>query len=136
MSESKLNQMEGGPPSPEVPAKARRRSFDAAYRQRILEEADRCSQVGQIGALLRREGLYSSQLCTWRRQRLARGLSGLEPKRRGRKSRPPVAAELTQLQAENQRLAARLRQAEAVIEVQKKISEAFGLNVTSNPDGN
>lgn len=136
MSDTKTKGMEGGAPSPEVPPKARRRTFDAAYRQRILEEADRCSEVGQIGALLRREGLYSSQLTSWRRQRLAGGLGGLEPKRRGRKSRPPVSAELTQLQAENQRLAARLRQAEAVIEVQKKISEAFGLNVTPNPSGN
>lgn len=136
MSDTKTKGLEGGAPSPEVLPKARRRTFDAAFRQRILEEADRCSEVGQIGALLRREGLYSSQLATWRRQRLAGGLGGLEGKRRGRKSRPPVSAELTQLQAENQRLAVRLRQAEAVIEVQKKISEAFGLNVTSNPNGN
>lgn len=69
MSESKLKESEGGVPSPEVPAKPRRRRFDVAYRRRVLEEADRCTEVGQLGALLRREGLYSSQLSAWRRLR-------------------------------------------------------------------
>ena len=133
MSEPKLKESEGGTPSPEVSAKPRRRRFDVAYRRRILEEADRCTEVGQLGALLRREGLYSSQLSAWRRLRADGGLEG---QRRGRKSRPPVSDELARLQAENQRLAARLRQAEAIIEVQKKISEVLGLSAMSNPDGN
>ena len=72
-------------PNPEVPEKAIRRRFTAAYKLQILEEAERCKEVGALGELLRREGLYSSHLTTWRRQRDEGALSGLEPKRRGRK---------------------------------------------------
>ena len=75
-------------PDPEVPSKARRRRFTAKYKLEILEEAEQCSEPGEIGALLRREGLYSSHLSKWRDQREAGALAGLEPKKRGRKPRP------------------------------------------------
>ena len=102
---------------------------DAAYKQRILEEADGCNQPGELGQLLRREGLYSSLLSTWRRQRDEGTLAGLTPKRRGRKANPdaPLIAENERLKRETQRLAAKLRQAETIIEVQKKLSEMLGI---------
>src|SRR5690606_38819628 len=96
----------------EVPDKARRRSLDQAYRLRIVEEADRCTEPGQIGELLRREGLYSSQLATWRRQQAEGSLSESNSKKRGRKpKRVDLAqAELEQLRREKEALAERLRQ--------------------------
>jgi len=123
----------GSTDNPEVPEKASRRRFDAGYKLRLLEEADRCTEPGQLGELLRREGLYSSQLSVWRRQRDEGVLQGLTPKRRGRKSqrKDPVALENERLQRENQRLAARLRQAETIIEVQKKVSEMLGIPLSS-----
>ncbi len=118
----------GGPSDPEVPEKPVRRRFDAAYKQRIVEEADGCSQPGEVGQLLRREGLYASLLSTWRRQRDEGGLAGLAPKRRGRKAKKQDAAALEneRLRRENERLVQRLRQAETIIEVQKKVSEILG----------
>ena len=110
-------------PDPEVAPRARRRIFPTAYKLRILAQADRCAEPGEIGTLLRSEGLYSSHLTTWRRQR-ANGELG---KRRGRPS-DPSAKELSRLKAENVRLAARLERAEAIIEVQKKLCTLFGLN--------
>lgn len=101
----------------EVVAKAVRRRFSAEYKLRILQEADKCSS-GEIGALLRREGLYSSHLTTWRRQREAGQLRGLGPKQRGPKP-DPQAEELKRLRHENERLRVRLQQAEAIIEAQK-----------------
>ena len=109
-------------PDPEVPEQAKRRRFTAAYKARILAAADACSEPGQIGALLRREGLYSSHLSTWRRQRQAGTLAALAPRRRGRQGPPPLEQEVQQLKQENARLAQRLAQAEVVIEVQKKLS--------------
>jgi transposase-like protein len=110
-----------------VPEKPERRRFTAQYKLRILREADRCTQPGQLGALLRREGLYSSHLTTWRQQRDEGTLAGLAPKRRGRKGKPDAAliAENERLKREIQRLAAKLRQAETIIEVQKKLSEVL-----------
>jgi transposase-like protein len=110
---------------PEVPEKAVRRRFEAAYKLRVLEEADRCTEPGQLGELLRREGLYSSHLTTWRKQRDAGALQALGPKKRGRraKRKDPMALQIDQLRRENQRLTERLRQAETIIEVQKKVSE-------------
>jgi transposase-like protein len=105
------------PPDPEVVPRAKRRTFSAAYKVRILEEVDKCDQPGQIGALLRREGLYSSHLSTWRRQRRQGELQGLTPKKRGRKG-DPQAAEMTALRKENEQLRARLEQAELIIDVQ------------------
>jgi transposase-like protein len=115
-------------PSPEVPEKPIRRRYPAEYKARILAEADACTESGQFGALLRREGLYSSHLSTWRRQREAGMLAGLRPKRRGRKAKPknPLAAENERLQRENQRLTEKLRQAEAIIDVQKKYPRSWG----------
>ncbi len=123
----------GSPGDPEVPEKPVRRRFDAAYKQRIVEEADGCSQPGELGQLLRREGLYSSQLSTWRRQRDEGVLAGLTPKQRGRKSKRKDAAavENERLRRENERLAQRLKQAETIIEVQKKVSEMLGIALPS-----
>ena len=125
-----INQKNGNQPvevpDPEVVPRAKRRRFTAKYKLQILEEVDQCDQPGQIGALLRREGLYSSHLTSWRRQRAAGQLQGLRPKKRGRKPNPQ-AAELAQLRRENERLKARLEQAETIIEVQKKLSQMLGL---------
>ena len=122
-------------PDPEVVPKAKRRQFTARYKMRILEEADRCSERGQIGELLRREGLYSSLLSNWRQQRALGQLQGLASKKRGRKPQDPAAAELAQLRRENERLRVQLEQAEIIIDVQKKLSELLGLT-TGESDGN
>ena len=116
-------------PDPAVLEKPERRRFTAEYKLRILQEADRCTESGQLGALLRREGLYSSLLSTWRRQRDEGTLAGLTPKRRGRKTNPdaPLVAENERLTRETQRLAAKLRQAETIIDIQKKLSEMLGI---------
>ena len=111
-------------PDPEVPEKARRRKFTAAYKLDILKQADACSKPGEIGALLRREGLYSSLLSKWRSQRAAGALAALSPKKRGRKPRrvDPQAKRVAQLERENARLREKLEKAETIIEVQKKLS--------------
>lgn len=107
------------PPHPEVVPQAQRRIFTARYKLRVLEEADKCrDQPGQIGALLRREGLYSSHLTTWRRQREAGQLVGLTPQKRGRKV-DEEAVEMRRLQQEIQRLEGQVAQAELIIEAQK-----------------
>ena len=123
-------------PSPEVLEKPVRRRFTVEYKARILAEADACTQPGMLGELLRREGLYSSHLSTWRRQRDAGALAGLTPKRRGRKARPknPMADENEQLRRENRRLTEQLRQAELIIDVQKKVSEMLNIPLKT-PDG-
>ena len=115
-------------PDPEVVADAKRRTFTAEYKQRILAEADAAAtQSGAIGALLRREGLYSSHLVTWRRERQAGILKGLTPHRRGPQSkRNPLDEEIQKLRRENQRLAEDLRQAEIVIDVPKKVGALLG----------
>jgi len=125
-----------GGTNPEVNEKPVRRRFDAAYKLRIIEEADRCTQPGQLGELLRRERLYSSHLANWRRLREQGSLQSLEPKKRGRKVKRKDATtqELDRLRRENQRLADRLRQAETIIEVQKKVSEIMGLPLTDQND--
>ncbi|MGA6925163.1 MAG: IS3 family transposase [Desulfosarcina sp.] len=109
-------------PDPEVPEKISRRKFTAAYKLRVLQKAEQCLQPGDIGVLLRREGLYSSHLTSWRRQRENGILQGLKPKKRGRKAKPedPSAERMAQLEKENQRLKNRLRKAEIIIEAQKK----------------
>jgi transposase-like protein len=117
------------PTDPEVLPKAKRRTFTAAYKQWVLEEADKCrEQPGQIGALLRREGLYSSHLTTWRRQRDAGQMAGLKPQKRGRKS-DEEAAEISRLRRENEWLGRQLAQAELIIEAQKKLSEILGITL-------
>jgi transposase-like protein len=114
------------PPDPEVPAKARRRRFSAEYKLAILREADACTQPGEIGALLRREGLYSSHLVDWRRQRDAGALQALA-RRRGRAPADPVNVEVERLRRDNQRLAAKLDQAQRIIQIQGKVSELLGI---------
>ena len=120
-------------PQNEVTPKAKRRRFSAQYKLRILEEADRCTQPGQIGALLRREGLYSSNLTSWRRQRDQGQIGALSPKKRGPKPAPDaaMARELTKLRKQNQRLEQKLKKAELIIEVQKKVSALLGLDPIS-----
>lgn len=116
-------------PNPEVMPKARRRTFTAGYKLWVLEEADKCrEQPGQLGRLLRREGLYSSHLTTWRRQREAGELAGLTPRKRGRKVNKE-SAEISRLQRENNRLGRKLEQAELIIEAQKKLSEILGITL-------
>jgi len=112
-------------PSTEVVAKAKRRQFTATEKLRLLREVEACRGSGEIGALLRREGLYSSYLSTWRRQRDLGELDGLSPQKRGPKP-DPQALELTRLRRENERLQVRLRQAELIIEVQKKVAQMLG----------
>lgn len=120
-------------PDPEVLPRAERRQYAAQYKLRILEEVERCTERGQIGALLRREGLYSSHLSKWRRQRAEGQLQGLSPQKRGRKAQEVGVEEMARLQRENERLRARLEQAEMIIDVQKKLSRLLGLPV-ENPE--
>ena len=123
------------PPDPEVVPKASRRTFSAAQKLRILNQADACTQPGQIGTLLRREGLYSSHLVKWRRLRAAGQLQALAPQPRGPKPSPPepLAAELAQVRKENARLLARLAQAELIIDVQKKVAQLLGATLPALP---
>ena len=122
--------------SPEVLEKPVRRRFTLEYKAKILAEADAFTESGMLGELFRREGLYSSHLSTWRRQRDEGVLAGLTPKRRGRKAKPknPLADEVARLQRENKRLQEQLRQAELIIDVQKKVSEMLSIPLKS-PDG-
>ena len=114
----------------EVIPRARRRSFPAAYKRRILQEVDRCRQSGQIGALLRREGLYSSHLSKWRQQR-EQGELGT-PKR-GPSPADSAVKEVARLRRENERLRQRLEQAETIIAVQKKLSSLLGVPCDARP---
>lgn len=116
-------------PEPEVVPQAKRRTFSAAYKLEILAEADQCTQRGQIGALLRREGLYSSHLTDWRRQRARGELNVAQPRRRGRKANAE-AAEMAKLRRENERLKRQLQQAEKIIEVQKKLADALAMSLS------
>lgn len=112
-------------PQTEVTEKATRRTFDAGYKLRILEEVDRCADARQVGELLRREGLYASHLTQWRKARDSGALEALGPKKRGRKpkTRDSRDSELERLRRANQRLEQRLKQAELIIEVQKKVAQ-------------
>lgn len=117
------------PPDPEVsPDRPKRRYFKAEYKLKVLQEADACGPGG-VGELLRREGIYSSHLASWRKQREAGELAGLAPRKRGRKAveRNPLAADFARLQRENQQLQARLQQAELIIDIQKKVSQMLGI---------
>lgn len=124
------------PPDPEVAEKPVRRKFTAEYKSRVLREADACAPgTGELGALLRREGLYSSHLTTWRRQREQGELDALAPKKRGRKAAEPhpLARRVAELERDNERLRRRLQQAEVIIDVQKKIAGLLGIPL-KNPD--
>lgn len=125
---------ENGIPGPEVPEKARRRRFSAEYKNRILAEADACSEAGEVGALLRREGLYSSHLSAWRRQREQGGLAALGKKRGRKPLRDERQQELERLQRENRQLRRKLEQAELVLEIQKKASEILGIPLNPRAD--
>ena len=119
----------------EVPARVQRRRFTAAYKLKILEQAERCSQPGEIGALLRREGLYSSHLTSWRHARQKGALAALSQKRgRIKKKETAEAKEVARLRRQNARLREKLRRATAVIEVQKKVSDILGVDL--NPSEN
>ena len=116
-------------PSSEVSPKASRRKFSAEYKLRIVQEAAACTEYGELGALLRREGLFSSHLAKWR-ELAARGeLAGLAPKKRGRKAKPvdPRDKEIAALKRENAQLSRRAERAEALVELQKKVSEILGI---------
>jgi transposase len=107
----------------------------AAYKARIVEEAQRCTEPGEIGALLRREGLYSSALTQWRRQYQAGALKGLQDDKRGRKrTQDPRDQELQRLKRDNERLNKKLRQAELIIEIQKKVAAMLGNPIETLPD--
>ncbi len=116
-------------PDPEVSEKAGRRRFTAEYKLRILREAEGCETPGAVGALLRREGLYSSNLTTWRQQREQGALAALGPRVRGRRAAAaqPVVRRIAELERELARVHEQLRQAEAILAAQKKLSEILGL---------
>ena len=120
-------------PDPQVVPKAERRKFSAEYKLRIVAEADECTERGAIGALLRREGLYSSHLDKWRKQRERGALEGLRGQKRGRKP-DPQAAEIARLQRENEQLRSRLDRAEHIINVQKKLAELLGTMSAETPN--
>jgi transposase-like protein len=119
---------------PEVVEKPKRRRFSAEYRLRIVREADACKELGEIGALLRREGLYSSLLTAWRRQRDAGALEGLRSKKRGPKAKA-IDPRVKRLERENARLKRKLEQAETIIDIQKKVAGMLGIPLkSSEPD--
>jgi len=123
-------------PDPEVAATAKRRRFTAEYKLSILAQVEACREQRDIGALLRREGLYSSHLSKWRQQRQKGALAGLTPKKRGRKpTANPLAEECRRLQAETARLKRQLQQAETIIDVQKKVSTLLGIQLPETPTG-
>jgi transposase len=118
----------------EVTAKALRRRFTAAEKQRVLREADRCTKPGELNALLRREGLYSSHLATWRAARSRGELAGLAPRARGPQAKPfdPRDKKIAELERETRRLQARLERAEGLIAVQKKVAQLLGIPLTND----
>jgi transposase-like protein len=124
-------------PDPEVNGKPKRRTFTAEYKRKILKEAEACKGAGGVGALLRREGLYSSHLTHWRREFEQGALRGLAPKKRGRKAqgRNPLASQLAKLEKENQWLQKRLKQVEAIVEIQTKACELLGIPPAQEPQG-
>lgn len=124
-------------PNPEVVAKPSRRKFTAEYKVRVLHEANQCTQPGELGALLRREGLYSSNLSDWRYQREQGSLMALGARKRGRKLKTsdPLMRKVAELKRENLRLEGRLKQAETIIEFQKKVSELLGIPLSNSEYG-
>jgi transposase-like protein len=123
-------------PDPEVPEKPKRRQFTAEYKRSIVAQAEACRDDGAIGALLRHEGLYSSHLTTWRRQKEQGELDALTPKKRGRKSTAnPLAEENQRLHAQVAHLSRRLEQAELIIDVQKKVSALLGISLPEVKSG-
>ena len=126
----------GAGPDPEVADKATRRRFSAEYKRRIVRDADRCTKPGEGGALLRREGVYSSSLSTWRRQLDAGELAGVGSVKRGPKAQPidPRDKRIAELERETRRLEARLEQAETIIAIQKKVATLLGIPLNTIQD--
>ena len=122
-----------GVPDPMVPHRAKRRRFAAEYKVRILREADRCKVPGEVGALLRREGLYSSLLSVWRRERDQVAKAAIAAKKRGPKARV-VDPRVKQLERENAKLRRRLQRTELMLEIQKKASEMLGIPLSPLDD--
>lgn len=120
----------------EVSAKAKRRVFTAGYKRRILDELDRATKPGEVGAILRREGLYSSVVSSWRRQRDAGTLSALRPKKRGpvAKVPHPLEREVVELKRALAKAEARAKHAEALVEVQKKVAELLGIQLAKSDE--
>lgn len=117
----------------EIPEKATRRRFSNEYKLRVLQEADKCTKPGEVGALLRREGLYSSHLTTWRALRRDGTLKALGRKRGPKPKRTAEQLEADELRRENERLREKLRKAEKIIEVQKKLAEVLGTEEPEDP---
>ena len=128
----------GRAPDPEVVATAKRRRFPASEKRRILAEADRCKRPGELGALLRRERLYSSILSRWRQQRDQAAAKALAPQRRGRKPDParPERERIAQLERDKARLERELAQARLIIDVQKKVSALLGVPMSDSTEEN
>jgi transposase-like protein len=138
LAEAAASRRQTSIPDPEVPAYPKRRRFSAAYKARVVEEAEGCSVPGEIGALVRREGLYSSQLSKWRQLYRAGALQALRDDKRGRKTmKHPLEDENERLRKQNERLARRLEQVETIIEIQKKVASMLGipLNSVENEEG-
>jgi transposase len=130
MPESSIGNVKEAMPNTEVVAKAKRKRFTATEKLRILREVEACRGSGEVGALLRREGIYSSYLTTWRKQRELGELDGLSPHKRGPKPNPE-AIELAKLRREHERLQERMRRAELIIDVQKKVARMLGETIES-----
>lgn len=129
-------------PDPEVAEKAKRRRHSAQYKLRILTEIDACTEPGEAGQILRREGLYRSHIAKWRRERREGSLAGLTPKKRGPRHRPttPESSRVNELEKENrrlqrekERLEAKLRRADLMLDLQKKVSELFNIPLEQPP---
>jgi transposase-like protein len=123
-------------PDPEVAERPKRRSYTAEFKRQILAEAEGCTQPGQLGALLRRHGLYSSHLTSWRGQRARGELAGLTPKKRGPKpeAKNPLADRVAKLERDLARAVARAERAERFVELQKKMAELLGEPLPSDPE--
>ena len=130
-----INSLHSSRAPTEVTAKAKRRTFTAEYKRKILKEADACDR-GELGALLRREGLYSSHLVEWRRARDAGELAGLNPKKRGPKAQAPdpLAAKIAEQQKQIARLEAENAKLQLICDVQKKVSLLLGVTLPTIPD--
>jgi transposase len=130
------NSIHSEPVPTEVVAKAKRRRFTAEYKRKVLQEADTCTEPGSIGALLRREGLYSSHLVEWRKARKRGEVAGLEPKKRGPKAKDvnPLAKELAAKEREVARLKAENAKLQLICDVQKKVSQLLGVTLPTIPE--
>lgn len=131
MSQDQENAATQTVPDPEVEMRAKRRQFSAQDKLRILNEADSCSESGQIGALVRREGIYWSYLTDWRRELENGQLQGLQARKRGR-PRDEQSREVRELRSENEQLKAQLAQAELIISAQKKLAQALEQTLSRN----